>query len=143
MPNNNKETLSPVEKWLKKTNKEADDKAKELSKIFECEVTPCVFVVEGLKDAAVGFIKTPDAKQTMKILRACGQDWESGLELSAKAQLIRETDLTVKKVKGSASDIRFMDENGNYDRKHSEVNAALLFRMQSFVRPFSDQFKKK
>jgi|ERR1019366_616013 hypothetical protein len=123
--------------WLDAINAEADEKATELSAIFNCEVKPFVFVVEPLKDAAVGFMKVPDAKQSFKLMREMAISLEAGVELAAKAQLIRMVG------EDRASDIRFMDENGNYDAKNSTLNFSLLLKAQTTIALYQDAFKKK
>ena len=134
-----KEVTEPTaeELWLDKINAEAEQKAEELSRLLNAEVEPFVFIVESLKDAAIGYLKKPDAKQSFKIIRAMGTDYETGLELTAKAQLIRDYNGTI------ASDSRFMDVDGKYDVKDSELNLSLLMRVGTLIKPFSDKFKKK
>lgn len=132
-----------VEDWLDKVNSIADEKAKELSELFSCEIKVAVYVIEELKDVAVAFIRLPDAKQSFKLLRALGENFENGLELAARSQLIRDADLTARSMQGEGSDPRFMDVNGAYDKKYSDLNLSLMFKMQGLVRPFKDEFKKK
>ncbi len=136
-------TKKRVEDWLDEINRLTDEKAQELSAIFGCIVMPSVYVIKELEDVAVAFIKKPDTKQSFKLLRALGENFENGLELAAKAQLIRTTDLAARSVEGVASDARFMDVEGKYASEDSDLNLSLLFKMQGLVRPFSDQFKKK
>ncbi len=129
--------------WLAEINATADEKAKELSLLFNCEVVPSVYVVEPLKDAAIAFIKQPDAKQALKIMRSLGENYENGLELAARSQLIRTADLSLKQVQGEASDSRFMDVNGKYDFKDSALNLALLLKVGKITTIYQDEFKKK
>ena len=131
--------LTESEKWLASLNDEADQKAKEISAILDCEVKPFIFVIKDLEDSATGFFKVPDAKQSFKIFRMMLTDQDSGSEMAARAQLIREVgaDNTM------ASDPRFMDVNGIYDKKDSGLNFSLILKAQSIVSFYQDQFKKK
>lgn len=126
-----------VNEWLEKINEETAQKAKELELLLNCEIVPFVFVVEDGKDAAVGFLRKPDPKQAMKILRQMGTDYDAGLELIARAQLIR------KHGDQNVSDTRFMDEGGKSDPKNNDLNLSLLMKSGTLIQPFSDQFKKK
>lgn len=132
-----KELKTPEEVWMDGIIEETNEKAKELEAVLNCEITPFVFVVEPLKDAAVGFFRMPDAKQSLKIFRSMVTDQDLGAELCAKAQLVREYNGAI------ASDPRFMDVNGNYDKKYSGLNFSLLLKAQSIIEIFRDQFKKK
>lgn len=129
--------ISAEDQWLENINKEAQEKAIELGHLLNCIVEPFVFVVEPLKDAAIGYLRKPDAKQSFKILRSMIEGQEAGLELAAKAQLIREYNTAV------VSDPRFMDVNGNYAPENSELNFSLLIRVQKMISILSDKFKKK
>src|ERR1035437_9435473 len=75
------EILKANEVWLDEINTTADEKAKELSALFNCDVVPSVYVVDPLKDTAIAYIKQPDAKQALKLMRALGENYENGLEL--------------------------------------------------------------
>ena len=126
-----------VEDWLNEINESTIEKASELEVLLNCEIKPFVFAVEPLKDAAIGFFKVPDARQSLKIYRLSLEDIDSGSEMIAKAQLVREYNGDV------VSDPRFMDVNGKYDVKDSVLNFSLLLKAQSSVQFFYDQFKKK
>jgi hypothetical protein len=128
---------SEEDKWLDAINKEAQEKAQELGHLLNCIVEPFVFVVEPLKDAAVGYLRKPDAKQSFKILRSMIEGQEAGIELAIKAQLVRIYNDTI------VSDPRFMDENGNYLPENSELNFSLFVRVQKIITILSDKFKKK
>lgn len=132
-----------VEKWLDEVNTHVDEKAKELGQIFGCIVIPALYVIKELEDVAVAYIKKPDTKQSFKLLRLLGENFENGLEMSAKSQLIRDSDLALRQIEGTASDSRFMDVEGKYLPENADLNLSLLFKMQGLVRPFADQFKKK
>lgn len=133
-----------LNEWVEKTNKDANDKAAELQQILGCEVDAVVFVVnEESKDAAVGFLRKPDAKQAFKIIRQMGDNYETGVELIARAQLVRDADLKAKGFEGAGSDARFMDANGKYEIKDSTLNLSLLLRAGKLIEIFQDQFKKK
>ncbi len=134
---------STIPKWLQDAIDQADKKAGELSRIFEQEITPFVFVVEPEKDIAVGFFKLPDAKQSFKLLRSMGSDYEGALELLVRAQLVRDENLKAMDIEGQASDPRFMDANGRYDKKYSNLNMSLMMQGRSLIQVFQDQFKKK
>jgi hypothetical protein len=136
-------TKTAEEIWLDELNSEVTIQAEELGKVLQCEVDAFVFVIEPLKDAAVGFFRKPDAKQALKFLRLIGENYENGVEMIARAQLIRQTDLQLKGVEGSASDMRFMDANGNYDPKYSSLNFNMVMRSKNLIELFTDQFKKK
>lgn len=129
--------------WLVSAREQAQEQAESLSKVFDCEIEAVVFVVEPEKDIAFGFLKKPDAMQGFKLLRMMGESFESGVETIIKAQLIRTSDLEAKNAEGSASDYRFMDANGNYDKKYSELNLSLFLRASTLVTMLKDQFKKK
>lgn len=137
------EEKQAVQDWIDQINSEADLKAQKLSELFGCVVTPFVFIIEPLKDVAVGFLKTPDAKQSLKIFRAMIADEDSGCQLAIQSQLIRNSDLEAKNVEGESSDSRLMDVNGNYDLKYSALNFALLWKGQKCIIFYTDQFKKK
>lgn len=136
-------TQKEVEDWLELINTLADEKAEELARIFNCIVEPVVYVIKEKEDAAVGFIKKPDTKQSFKLLRALGENFENGLELAARSQLIRDLDLSSRGLEGTASDPRFMDVDGKCSSEYSDLNLSLLFKMQGLVKPFANQFKKK
>lgn len=123
--------------WIDKINLEATQKAAELSEILNCVVEPAIFVIEENIDYAIAYLRKPDAKQSFKIIRIMGEDYDTGLEMAAKSQLIREYD--GKQV----SDPRFMDVNGVYAPQYSELNLSLLMRVQGMIKFFKDQFKKK
>lgn len=126
-----------VEDWLNKILEETKEKAAELEVLLSCKINPFVFVVEQLKDAAVGFFKVPDARQSLKIYRLSLEDIDNGSEMIAKAQLIRTYNNEI------VSDPRFMDVNGKYNMEDSVLNFSLLLKAQSSVQFFYDQFKKK
>src|ERR1035437_2958454 len=129
--------------WLQNINTVADEKAKELSALLGCEVSPAVYVVEEGVNAAIAHIKQPDAKQALKLMRSLGENYENGLELGARSQLIRTSDLALKQIEGEASDARFMDVNGQYDLKNTALNLALLLKIGKITTILQDQFKKK
>ena len=133
--------------WLEKEHEKAAHCAGALGKLLECKVTPSVYVIAPFKDVAVAYIKTPTAKQGMKLMRIMGEDFDNGLEMAAKAQLIREADVKPRLSKKSQivfSDTRFMDVNGKYDEVNdSELNMSLLLKMQTLISPLQDTFKKK
>ncbi len=137
------ESQNEVHIWLDQINETAQEKANELSTVFGCVVEPAVFVVEPLKDAAIAYIKKPNATQTLKLLRSLGENIEQGLMLTAQAQLIRDADLIGKGLTGTASDPRFIDVNGKYDEMFSEINTGLLLRVQKAIGFATDSFKKK
>ena len=132
-----------LEAWVDKINEEADAKSKELATLFGTEVVPSVFVIDPLKDAAIAFVRKPDAVQTIKLIRTLGESMEHGLVFVAQAQLIRDADLLAKGVQGTASDARFIDKDGQYDIKWSEINAGLLLSVQKVVGLAKNAFKKK
>lgn len=136
-------TAKTTEQWLDEVNAEAQARAAELTELIGATIQPIVFVIEEGVDAAVGFIKQPDAKQALKLIRSMGTDYETGIELAARAQLVREADVIQRGFEGTASDHRFMDANGKYAIEDSPLNLALLMRMQSTIKIFSDVFKKK
>jgi hypothetical protein len=136
-------TKTAEEIWLDELNSEVAIQAEELGKVLQCEVDAFVFVIEPLKDAAVGFFRKPDAKQGFKLLRQVGENFEAGVEMIARAQLIRQSDLDSRGITGSASDSRFMDANGSYNPKQSDINLALLSRSQRLLTILTDHFKKK
>lgn len=128
--------------WLDKINEDVQNKANELSGILNCIIEPCVFVIEEGKDFAVAYLKKPDAKQSLKLFRLIADDFEGGLEMAARSQLVREITGTDNS-KIQVSDPRFMDVNGKYDLQYSELNVSLLLRMKKIISLFSDEFKKK
>jgi len=132
-----------VLEWIEDIREKADKQAKDLSNVFGIDIVPAIFVVKELEDIAVAFIKQPDAKTGMKILRIYSENEDLGLELAAKAQLVRDSDLNAKGFDGSASDSRFMDANGKYDLKYSMLNMSLMLRMNGLIQLFADVFKKK
>jgi hypothetical protein len=136
-------TKTAEEIWLDELNSEVAIQAEELGKLFNCKIDPFIFVIEPLKDAAVGFFRKPDAKQALKLLRLLGENYENGLEMIARAQLIRQADLQLKSADGSASDARFMDSEGNYDPMNSDLNLNLIRRAGQLIAIFTDEFKKK
>ena len=142
LPELSKEEKASQE-WLDKINAEAQGKANELSTILKTVVEPFVFVVEDLKDAAVGYFRKPDAKQSFKILRTMSENYDTGVELLARAQLIREADVQAHGFQGSVSDARFMNVDGKYEHENSELNLSLLMRAARLIKPFSNEFKKK
>ena len=129
--------------WLDKINTDASTKGDELTVLLGQKVTPFVFIVETLKDAAVGFLREPDAENGFKILRDLGVNYENGIKLIARSQLVRDGDVKAKGFEGIGSDPRFMDVNGKYDLNYSALNMSLLMKCQTAMRPFTDQFKKK
>lgn len=129
--------------WIENTNKEAGIKAEELERALKVKVKPVVFIVDAQKrDVAVGFLKHPDAIQSLKILRSMGANYENGIALVVRAQLIRtHTDEEGEKI---VSDPRFMDADGNYDQVNcSELNFSLMLSAQEFITSMQNQFKKK
>jgi hypothetical protein len=138
-----KKEKSTAEIWLNEINEAVGQQAKELENVFNCKVEPFIFVIEPEKDAAVGFFKKPDAKQVLKSLRLMAADYENGIEMLAKAQLIRKTDLEAKQLEGTASDERFMDANGKYQPVDSDLQVALIQQARDLITIFSNQFKKK
>lgn len=138
-----KQDIQPVNAWLEKIIEQSNLKAAELGKIFEREVTPVVFVVEDQKDAAVGFLKSPDARQSLKMFRMMASDYEGALFLMIQAELIRTDDLKKRNLEGEASDSRFMDANGKYDLQYSQLNFSLLMKGRQLIKIYEDQFKKK
>lgn len=129
--------------WLEELVSKAEKKALELESILGHKILPFVFVIEDQKDAATGFFKIPDAKQGFKIIRSISEDYENGVELIARAQLVRNSELIERNIEGEASDPRFMNVNGVYDKVYSELNLSLLMKAVTLVKPYTDQFKKK
>jgi len=125
--------------WLEKINEEAEAKAREMEALLVCEIKPVVYVVEPLKDAAVAFLRLPDAKQTLKLLRAMAADYESGCELIVRSQLVRN----VTGYEGICSDARFMNEVGQYDFHNAKLNASLVLDAKLLIDFYVDEFKKK
>lgn len=130
---------SPVDEslWMQKINEEVAAKAQVLADALGCAVEPAIFVITPLEDIAIVFLRKPDALQSFKILRLLGENYEQGVIMAAKAQIIREHNGEV------VSDPRFMDVDGKYDPEYSDLNLSLLLKIQRLVRPYQDQFKKK
>lgn len=134
-------TENEVQVWLDGLNAEADEKAQELSVLLNTEIIPAVFVVTPLKDAAIAYIKTPDALQGLKIISAIGSNYENGMMLAARSQLVR----TITDGEGvkQVSDERFMTEDGVYDSQNSTLNLSLILAIRKVIKILDDQFKKK
>jgi hypothetical protein len=132
--------------WLDSINSDAEAKAKELSVLMNCIVTPIVFVVEEGKDAAVGYVKKPDAATAYKMmLHGRANGIEKAADLLARAQLVRDNDIKqFNPAEGvKASDVRLMDAEGKYDPKDTDLNLGLLVNITSLISPLADMFKKK
>ena len=129
--------------WLAELNDAAAKQAEDIGTLLSCTVEPFIFVIEPGKDAAVGFLKVPDAKQAFKLLREMAVNYEAGVEMLAKAQLVRKSDLKARGSEGDASDVRFMDVNGQYPKGEDALNFNLLRRAGQLISLFSDEFKKK
>jgi hypothetical protein len=139
------EKQAAIDKWLEDLREKTKAKGAEIANILGCAVDPFIFVVTPMEDAAIGFFRKPDAKQSFKILRSMGEtNYENGVELLAKTQLIRDIDLTSRGMEGTASDPRFMDINGKYNEEEdSSLNFNLLKRAGELISLFTDEFKKK
>lgn len=135
------------EDWIDQLRNEVQAQSDDIAKIMQCPVDAFFFVLDSeseKKDIAVGFFRQPDARQSFKVMRQMGEaDYETGLELLARTQLIRKSDLEARGASGDASDPRFMDLNGNYAPEDSILNFNLLKRAASLITLYSDQFKKK
>jgi hypothetical protein len=132
--------------WLDQVNKDADAKAQEIAALMGCLVEAMVFVVEPGKDAAVAYLKKPDAMTAYEMMlngRKIGIAKAS--QLIARAQLIRQTDIArFNPVEGfTASDPRFMDVEGIYLPENTDLNTGLLIEVNDLVSPIGNAFKKK
>lgn len=146
MDNTTKTKQELDKQWLDGINANADAKARELSTLMACIVVPMVFVVEAGVDAAVAFLKKPDAKLAYKMmLQGRESGLESASELLSRAQLIRTEDIKqFNPTEGTVgSDARFMDVNGKYAPENTDLNTGLLIEATSLISPLSDMFKKK
>lgn len=132
--------------WIEEANEAADAQAQALSQLFNCEIKPSVFIVEPLKDLAVAFLRQPDLRQSLKILRLMGSDPDSGYLLTAQTQLVRDADVQAinkSDAQGFASDARFLNLQGEYDIKYTELNVSLIIQVRGMISIMEDQFKKK
>lgn len=128
------------QEWLDGIRQAASEKAQTVATALGCNVDVAVFVVDPLKDAAVAFIRIPDALQLVKLIRMLGITQENAMQTAIATQLVR----TAPGIEGAISDARFMDPMGNYDRiNDSKLNGSLLLRMGRLIDFYSDEFKKK
>lgn len=142
--NQTTDTRTEEQIWLDQISEEAAIHAESLGTLLSTKVETAIFVIEPLKDCAVAFLRKPNARESLKILRMLADDFESGIEMIAKSKLIRKADLEkLDQGEATASDERFMDVNGNYDAKYTDLNTALLLKCQGLITVLKDQFKKK
>lgn len=127
--------------WLSAINAQVEEKARELEQILNCKVIPLVYVVNyDEQDVAVAYFRYPDAVQSLKIFRMLAENYENGIVMLVRSQLIRE----VHGYEGTASDSRFMTVDGNYQPEYSALNSTLLLDAeQRLITVYRDVFKKK
>ena len=124
--------------WLDEVNKDAEENAAQLSASLNWNVIPYVFVVKDGEDAAIAYVKQPDALQGFKIMRtALESSVEFGRVLVIKSQLIR--DLDGKQI----SDKRFMDIDGKHANEDTNINMGLMLAVNDLIAPAKNAFKKK
>jgi hypothetical protein len=132
------EETTPENAWLDEVNKDADENAAQLSGSLNCKVLPYVFIIKDGEDAAIAYVKQPDALQSFKIMRSALESTiEAGRILVIKSQLIRE--LEGKQI----SDKRFMDVEGKYLPEDSNLNLGLMLAVNDLIEPVKNSFKKK
>lgn len=133
------EKVITPEEWIDEINEKAAARAQLLANQISGEVEPFVFVLTPLEDAAVGFFKLPDFDLLNKLLRDSGDCYARNEvpTLAARSCLLRE--LNGERV----SDIRFMDENGEYASGTSKLNFNFNMRANKLIEIYQDSFKKK